>query len=180
MNSAGFVRQQLVEATVERVLLDQRKILAEQIAHGALLEPLPVQTPFAAGIDQPVADQRLRGCAASAVPSRRIGQTRRPEAVEFQLLVELAGEPARAPLPRPTQLHGPEPDLHAMALGVIGQRPIGGEQARIGWCVAPPRRRPRSPGAAASCWLSLISPRYSTWRCTTLPPAQRWFSTMLQ
>src|SRR5271166_4430050 len=44
----------------------------------------------------------------------------------------MAGEPARAPLPWPMQLHGPEPDLHAMALGVFGQRPIGGEQGQLG------------------------------------------------
>ena len=61
-----------------------------------------------------------------------IGQTGRPETVELQLLIELAGEPARSPLPRPMQLHGPEPDLHAMALGVFGQRPIGGEQRQLG------------------------------------------------
>jgi site-specific recombinase XerD len=29
----------------------------------------------------------------------------------------------------------------------------------------------------ASSWLSLISPRYKTWRCTTRPPATRLFST---
>jgi hypothetical protein len=32
----------------------------------------------------------------------------------------------------------------------------------------------------AACWLSLISPRYKTGRCTTRPPAQRRLSTMLQ
>ncbi len=53
-----FVLEQLVEAAVERVLFDQRKVSAEQIAHGALLEPQQVQTPFAARIDKPVADQR--------------------------------------------------------------------------------------------------------------------------
>ena len=32
----------------------------------------------------------------------------------------------------------------------------------------------------AARWLSLISPRYSTWRCTTRPPRTRTFSTTLQ
>jgi hypothetical protein len=32
----------------------------------------------------------------------------------------------------------------------------------------------------ASRWLALISPRYSTWRCTTRPSPQRRFSTTLQ
>src|SRR5208337_1516638 len=131
-----FVLDKLVEAPIERVLLDQRKIFAEQIAHSALLEPQPVQTPFAAWIDEPVADQRLKD-VAPAGPFARIGQTSRPEAVECQLLIELAGEPARAPLPRPMQLHGPEPDLHAMALGVFGQRPIGGKKGQLGGLLRP-------------------------------------------
>ena len=29
-------------------------------------------------------------------------------------------------------MHGPEPDLHAVVLGVFGQRPIGGEQGQLG------------------------------------------------
>src|SRR5271166_6052332 len=36
-----FVLDKLVEAAIERILLDQRNISAEQIAHGALLEPQP-------------------------------------------------------------------------------------------------------------------------------------------
>ena len=32
----------------------------------------------------------------------------------------------------------------------------------------------------AARWLSLLSPRYSTWRCTTRPPLTRTFSTTLQ
>ncbi len=55
-----FVRQQLVVAAVERVLLRQREIRAQQVRHRALFKPLPVQTPLAAGIDQPVAHQRLQ------------------------------------------------------------------------------------------------------------------------
>ena len=55
-----FVWQQLVQAPVERILLRQRKISAEQIGHRALLEPLPVQAPLAARIDQPITHQRLQ------------------------------------------------------------------------------------------------------------------------
>jgi hypothetical protein len=35
------------------------------------------------------------------------------------------------------QLHGPEPDPHAMALGVIGQRPISGEQGQLSGLLRP-------------------------------------------
>ena len=38
---------------------------------------------------------------------------------------------ARAPLPRPVQLHRPEPHLDPVALGVIGQRPFGGKQSQL-------------------------------------------------
>ncbi len=70
------------------------------------------------GIDEPVADQRLED-VPPARPFARIGQTRRPEAVEFQLFIELAGEPARAPLPRPMQLHAEieHLPLHHLAAG---------------------------------------------------------------
>jgi hypothetical protein len=64
-------------------------------------------------------------------------KTSRPEAVEFQLLIELTGEPARALLPRPVQLHGPEPDLHPMGLDVIEQRPVGGEQGQLSGLLRP-------------------------------------------
>jgi len=55
-----FVRQQLVQAAVERILLHQPIVGSQQVPHRALLEPLPVQPPFAARIDQPIAHQRLQ------------------------------------------------------------------------------------------------------------------------
>jgi hypothetical protein len=61
----------------------------------------------------------------------RIGQARRPEPVELELLIELAGKPAGAPLPRPVQLHGAEPHLHAIIHGVVGHRPVGGKQRQL-------------------------------------------------
>src|SRR5208337_1232511 len=39
--------------------------------------------------------------------------------------------------PRPVQLHGPEPDLHARALRMVGQRPIGGEQGQLSGLLRP-------------------------------------------
>ena len=55
-----LVLQQLVEAAVEGVSLHQRIIRTQQIRHRTLLEPQPMQAPLAAGIDQPVAHQRLQ------------------------------------------------------------------------------------------------------------------------
>src|SRR5215475_2799229 len=42
-----LVGQQLIETAIQRILRDQR-IIAKQIRHRALLEPLPMQAPFAA------------------------------------------------------------------------------------------------------------------------------------
>jgi hypothetical protein len=55
-----LVLQKLVEAAVEGGYLHQPIIGVQQIAHRALLKPMPVQAPLAAGIDQPVAHQRLQ------------------------------------------------------------------------------------------------------------------------
>jgi hypothetical protein len=128
-----LVWQQLVQAAVERVLLHQPIIRAQKICHGALLEPLPVQAPLAAGIDQPIAHQ----CLQDVLPARalaRIRQTVGPEAIEPKLLVQLTCQPARAPLPRPMQCHRVEPHSDAMRLGVFGKRAIGRKQRQL--CVA--------------------------------------------
>ena len=55
-----LVGQQPIEATIELVLFDQIEVFTEQIGHRALLEPLPVQAPLAARIDQPITDQGLK------------------------------------------------------------------------------------------------------------------------
>ena len=125
-----LVLEELVQAAIEGILLDQRKILAEQIPHGALLEPQPMQPPFASRIDQPVAHQGLQDMAPARAFAR-IGQASRKEAVELQLLIEVAGEPAGSPLPRPMQLHRREPHTHTMTLGVAGYGPIGRKQGQL-------------------------------------------------
>jgi hypothetical protein len=56
----GLVRQQLVEAAIQIVLLHQVEVLAQQIAHRTAFIPLPMQPPLTARIDQSVGDQRLR------------------------------------------------------------------------------------------------------------------------
>src|SRR4051812_32347001 len=125
-----LVGQQLVEAAVERVLRDQRVVGPEQVGHRAVLEPLPVQSPLAARIDQPVADQGLQHVTPAGAFAR-VRQPLRPEPIEPELLVELAGEPARAPLARPVQVHRPELHLDAVRLGVLGQRLSGGKQGEL-------------------------------------------------
>jgi hypothetical protein len=125
-----FVRQQPVQAAVERILLGQAFVGAEQVRHRTLFEPLPVQAPFAAGVDQPIAHQRLQDMLPRGAFAR-VGQAIGPEAVEFELRVELTRQPARPPLPRPVQRHGIEPHLHAMPFGVVGKLPIRRKQREL-------------------------------------------------
>src|SRR5262245_45896252 len=54
---------------------------ATQIRHRALLEPLPVQAPLAARIDQPIAHQRLQDMLPARTFAGR-GQSLRPEAIQ--------------------------------------------------------------------------------------------------
>jgi hypothetical protein len=94
--------------------------------NGALLEPQPVQAPLAARIDQAVTHERLKDVSPTGAFAT-VGQARFPEPIEFQLLVQLAGEPARAPLPRPMQLHRLQAHLDAITPGVFGHLTVGGK-----------------------------------------------------
>src|SRR5271166_3466390 len=125
-----LVRQDLVQAPIQRVLLDQPIVTAEKVCHRTLLEPQSVQPPLAARINQPVADQRLKDVAPRGAFTG-IGQPPRPELIEPELLVQHAGEPTGAPLPRPVQFHAIEPHLDAVSLGVIRNGPIGREQRQL-------------------------------------------------
>ena len=155
----------------------QGEVRAEQIAHRTLFVPLPVQPPLAAGVDQAVGNQRLQHVQPPR-PLPRCGQPRRPEIIQPQLIPHMTGQPAGAPLPWPVQPQTAQPDMHHIAvqcrcLPILGeQRDLSGLLAALVECLD--RLAPRSALA------SLISPRYSTWRCTVRPPDTRRFSTMLQ
>src|SRR5271163_4565157 len=69
-----------------------------------MLEPMPVQSPFAAGRNQLVADRRLQD-VQPVRPFARGRQRRKPELVQSQLIPQKSGHPAGTPLTRPTQSH---------------------------------------------------------------------------
>src|SRR6266852_3063215 len=54
-----------------------------------------------------------------------------PELIEPELLIELTRQPARAPLPRPVQLHRIEPHLHAVTVGACRNFAIGRKQRQL-------------------------------------------------
>src|SRR6202522_2147712 len=131
-----LVRQQLIEAAIQRVLGDQPIILAQQIRHRALLEPLPMQAPLAAGIDQPIAHQRLQDVLPAGAFAR-IRQQRCKEPIQLQLLIEMTGQPACSPLARAMQLHRIEPHLYPKALGMIRHPLLGRKQGKLPMPPAP-------------------------------------------
>ena len=108
-----LVRGELVQTTIQIVRLHERDVLAEQIAHRAMLEPMPVQSPFAAGRNQLITDQRLQ----DVQPARSFArgrQRRQPKLIQSQLIQ--SGHPAGPPLTRTTQPHGAQPDRHHIAI----------------------------------------------------------------
>src|SRR5215467_5521501 len=126
----GLVLQQFVKTAVEAMYLHQTIIGAQQITQRALLEPQPMQAPLAAGIDETITHQRLQDVPPHR-PLARIRQTRRPEAIEVELLIQLTCQKTRAPLPRPMQFHGVEPHLHAMTFGASWNLAIGRKQCQL-------------------------------------------------
>lgn len=106
-----FVLQQLVMTGIEPVDFRERKITAEQIRDGRVIEPMPMQPPFRAWIDEAIQRQREQ----HMIPARALaagGQAITPEGVQLELSPQLATQPARAPLTRTTQRHLRELDAH--------------------------------------------------------------------
>jgi len=68
----GFVFEDFVVALVEAVDFGEGKIAAEQIGQRAAIKPMPVESPFAAGINQAVEDEGLEDLIPTcALPSLR-------------------------------------------------------------------------------------------------------------
>src|SRR3979490_1533637 len=95
-----------------------------------------MQSPLAAGINQPVAHQCLQDVLPPG-PSARVRQARRPEPIEFELLVKMTRQPARPPLSRTMQLHRIEPYLQPVGPGVLRNALLGGKQRKLATLLAP-------------------------------------------
>jgi hypothetical protein len=88
------VRQQLVQTAIKGLALGDGEVLAEQISHGAAIEPIAVQSPLAARINEPIGDQGFQH-VQPARPLATRGQMRLPESIQTKLTPKLASEPAR-------------------------------------------------------------------------------------
>ena len=106
----SLVLEQPIMTSVERVDVGRRVIDTEQIGQRAVVEPVPVQTPFAARREQPIHHQHREHLIETRALARG-QQARAPEAIELKLLPQPQRQPARAPLPRALQppLCQPEP-----------------------------------------------------------------------
>ena len=96
-----------------------------------MLEPMPVQSPFAAGRNQLVADQRLQD-VQPVRPFARGRQRRKPELVQSQLIPQKSGHPAGTPLTRPTQSHPAQSDRHHIAIERRGNTILGKQRNLFG------------------------------------------------
>ena len=59
--------KQFVQTPIQVVFLRQAEVLFQQIGHGAVLKPLSMQSPFAAGINQPIGRQGLQHMAPAGL-----------------------------------------------------------------------------------------------------------------
>jgi hypothetical protein len=87
-----------------RIGLNERHVLAEQIAHRAMLEPMAVQPPFAARIDQPIDDQGFEDVQPIRALARR-RQERTPEIVQAELGPSSPPTAFRSPMKSWTAIH---------------------------------------------------------------------------
>jgi len=124
-----FVPAEFIETAVERVLCRYAIILVKQVAHGAGFEPIPVQPPFAARIQQSVTDL----CFENIEPRRAFAAGRKsglPEPIQPQLIPQFQSQPAAAPLPWMTQCHLAEAELNGID-GLWWRRPVLREKTHL-------------------------------------------------
>lgn len=115
--------EQPVQAAIEGVLGNLAQRDAEHIAQATVGQPVPVEPPFTARIEQAVSGEDLEksfpiGAFAAG------GQAGRPEGVQFELLPELARDPAGAPRARAVQRELAQADLDGV--GHVGGEGVGG------------------------------------------------------
>ena len=156
----SLVLQHLVQATIQRVASDDPHRAVQQVPQGAVLVPVPVQTPLAARFEQLVGHLRLEHVQpARALPARR--QPWSPEPIQLQSIPKRQRQPAPTPLPWPVHAELLDVDPNRLASQFRGFAIIGEKRHR---------RRSTIPlqhldGPAPRSPLAVVdSPRYSTWR----------------
>ena len=125
-----FVRQHPIQTAIQPVLLGHGEVRLQQLVHGAVHEPLPVQAKLTAGIEQAIHHQQPQ----HLLPTHRLARFRQallPKLIQPELLPQLARQPAIAEGPRPPQFQPAQ--LHLDAVQRIGGNfPVIREQAHGG------------------------------------------------
>ena len=126
-----LVCEQAVEAAIERVVLGNAFVHAEQIGQRGGGKPVPGQPPFTARGEPPV----KRKHAEDFLPVRAFAttaQARSEEGIELEVAPELIAQPARAPGARAGELQFMEPHLHGGGVASQGGAIFGKERALPG------------------------------------------------
>lgn len=106
-----LMMQQLVQTSIEFVFGDGCRIFSQQIPHGALPVPMPMQCPFTAGGNQPVAGQGFQNVEpVGFLATRR--ESGNPERVEIQQIPQLARQPTGTPLSGTMKFQRTQSDLN--------------------------------------------------------------------
>jgi hypothetical protein len=122
-----LMSEQPIMAGIELVDLREIGIGAQKITQCGAGEPLSIQSPLAAGRDQPVRGQYEQ----HVIPARAFTagrQTRQPELIEVQFFPQMQGQPARTPLARPAQAEFGQPQTDDRVIRQQAFRAIVGEQ----------------------------------------------------
>jgi len=102
LEQGWLVRQKTVVTAIERADLRQALVRAQKVGQRALVEPLPMQPPFAARRQKAIADKHEQ----HLIPRRALaarGQPLIPEAIQLQFAPQRQGQPTRAKRPRTEQ-----------------------------------------------------------------------------
>ena len=125
----SLVLQHLVQATIQRVASDDPHRAVQQVPQGAVLVPVPAQTPLAARFEQLVAHLRFEHVQpARALPARR--QPRSPEPIQLQSIPKRQRQPAPTPLPWPVHAELLDVDPDRLAVQFRGFASIGEKRHR--------------------------------------------------
>ena len=98
LEQGWLVRQKSVVTAIERADLRQALVRAQKVGQRALVEPLPMQPPFAARRQKAIGDKHEQ----NLIPRRALaarGQLLIPEAIQLQLAPQRQGQPTRAKRP---------------------------------------------------------------------------------
>lgn len=126
-----LVLEQAVVPAIERIILGDTPVHAEQIGQRGGVEPVAVQAPLRAGRDEPVKHEHAQDffpIGALAALAQTLGE----EGVEPEAAPEQVAQPARAPLPRAREAQAVEPHLQGLDLrGRRGRGAVRGEQRHL-------------------------------------------------